>query len=129
MKDLTTAVLNVAVTRAERATRRSYRRARHPANHRPDRTSNHGSGDYARCGASCLLRRLAGRDRKTDTDCKQELSHVVSPPNRKTPAYLQRLAPAASSRERVEAWQLWLTCVARQHLEGIVSSGPTVCSG
>ena len=48
MKDLTTAVLNVAVTRAERATRRSYRRARHPANHRPDRTSNHGSGDFDR---------------------------------------------------------------------------------
>ena len=90
MKDLTTAVLNVAVPRAEGATRRSYRRARHPANNRPDRTSNHGSGDDARCGACCLLRRLAARDRKTDTDCKQELSHVVSPPSRKTPAYLQR---------------------------------------
>ena len=90
MKDLTTAVLNVAVTRAQGATRRSYRRARHPADNRADRTSNHGSGDDARCGASCLLRRLAGRDRKTDTDCKQELSHVVSPPSRKTPAYLQR---------------------------------------
>ena len=99
MKDLTTAVLNVAVTRAERATRRSYRRARHPAHHRPDRTSN--------------------GERREHGD--QDLSQVVSPPSRKTPAYLQRLAPAASSRERVEAWQLWLTCVARQHLEGIVS--------
>jgi hypothetical protein len=65
MKDLATAVLNVAVTRAQGATRRSYRRARHPADNRADRTSNHGSGDDARCGASCLLRRLAGRDRKT----------------------------------------------------------------
>ena len=70
MKDLATAVLNVAVTRAQGATRRSYRRARHPADNRADRTSNHGSGDDARCGASCLLRRLAGRDRKTNSDCK-----------------------------------------------------------
>jgi hypothetical protein len=82
MKELTTGVLNVAVPRAQGPTRRRYGRACHPANHRTHRAPNRGSSDNACCGANCLLGRLAGRDRKTDSDCKQELSHVVSPRGR-----------------------------------------------
>ena len=75
MHKLATAVLNVAVPRAERSTGRRYGSPGHTSDDGPDWPANYGSRNDAGRGACSLLGSLARCRSEADHAGKDELTH------------------------------------------------------
>jgi hypothetical protein len=86
MHKLTTSILNVAVPRAERSTRRRYSSPGHTSDDGPDGSSDYGARNDTGRGACSLLGSLARCRSEADYAGKDELTHGDLPSGAQAPA-------------------------------------------